>query len=50
MQWIEQERDKEKYSSINKGLQKKKLETLALPVMQLTSPDRVKKEKIKEEM
>lgn len=32
-------------SSSNKGLQRKKLETVTLPVTQLTSPDRVKKKR-----
>lgn len=35
-------------SSGNKGVQRKKLETVTLPVTQLTSPDRVKKKKRKE--
>lgn len=34
-------------SSSNKGLQRKKLETVTLPVTQLTSPDRVKKKRKK---
>lgn len=42
-------KERERSSSSNKGLQRKKLETVALPVTQLTSPDRVKKrEEIKE--
>lgn len=41
-------RGTESSSRSNKGLQRKKLETVTLPVTQLTSPDRVKK-KIKEE-
>lgn len=41
-------RGEESSSRSNKGLLRKKLETVTLPVTQLTSPDRVKK-KIKEE-
>lgn len=39
------ETERERSSSSNRGLQRKKLETVTLPVMQLTSPDRVKKKK-----
>lgn len=37
--------ERKRSSCINKGLRKKKLETVTLPVTQLTSPDRVKKKK-----
>lgn len=38
---------RERSGSSTEGLRRKKLETVTLPVTQLTSPDRVKKTKIR---
>lgn len=42
-----EKREREISSSSDKGLQRKKLETVTLPVTQLTSPDKKKKKQFK---